>query len=209
MKNNSTTETETEESEESEETEETEESEESEEIIKDFQYKDYELYDNGLTNDLEYWALAKDIKAIKKLIEQIIKSEGMLFNINENAKGGKTIECKIPNIFKDLKEYARPECITDIELRFPMHRLNPYIKLYIKNMTADNKSVQGAFRIISYGKPYNDNELTICVDVLNAFIDNIRSEGKSQEFKKALNNYQHPFNKNYKSLRRFHQGAIR
>ncbi|MGZ6539601.1 MAG: hypothetical protein ACXVEB_14585, partial [Bacteroidia bacterium] len=176
------------------------EEKEVEENIKEFKYKEYLLYDNTLIIDNDDIELAAHIAMIKKLVKRIIKSEGELFSIKEYSKGSKTIDCKIPDFFKQMKIFTDIAIIQNIALRFPLHCLNPYIELFIKNMTAEANLIQQWYNSFRAYELYDDTKLVECVDAFNAFAKNIKSEADSPEFTETLINYRRPLNKHFKSL---------
>jgi hypothetical protein len=67
-------------------------------------------------------------------------------------------------------------------------------------MTAEDDLVPRTYLNIIPGDQAYNNNLVKCVDIFNKFIDNIRIEAESQEFKKSIKDYQQQSNDNYKSL---------
>jgi hypothetical protein len=168
----------------------------SEEVEEDFRYRDYKLYDNTLTSSKDR-VLYKHLKDINGLVKEVIQFKEELFFINEN--GRKFIDCKISNFLRITKFYL--DNYWDLETYFESsgHRLNPYVQLYRDSKPRDLLAV---YTYLNDYKScgYDDDKLLMCLDKFNGFVENIRIGSDNPEFHASVNNYQRPFNKNYKSL---------
>jgi len=152
---------------------------------------DPEYNDSFLTTDDRY--PAKDLNLIDELVHKIIDSEGVLFHIEKHNR----IECKKPKIFIELKRLIDSEIYRSINRSFPIHTFNPYVQLFFRNL--EDKL---GWRIPLEIDCSND-VLMQSVDTLNQFIDSIRKEAKSPEFKKTLSNYNRSSDKNFDSLDKY------
>ena len=86
-----------------------------------------------------------------------------------------------------------------ISLSFPIHSFNPYVFIFLKNM---NTKLGGDLEMY-LGHIFFDNEfdsLVMLVAMLNKFIDAIKNEAESKEFKKNIANYQSNIIKNYRKF---------
>lgn len=151
-----------------------------------------ERSDGLLTTDDYYQA--KNLIEIEELVYEIIKSEGVLFYIGKGVLGRKAVDYNNPKIFFDIMRMSKSIYHKEILSSFPIHSFNPYVKLFYKNVQ-DKLGWDISF---TYNK--SDDDVVKMVDKLTNFIDSIRKEAKSPQFKSAINNYNRPSNKNYKSL---------
>lgn len=166
----------------------------------------------------EDYAKAEDIINVEKLVHDIIQSEGVLFSINEDSCDvdgrsiRKYIACKKPHIFNEILHYIDSDVFKLITFSFPVHIFNPYFQLFIKNVGVKLGFDHGKYfrydtvykKNINDGFMIRDNErYAPRVDMLNAFIDSIRLEAESQEFKKTINKYQRRAKDNYGSLMKY------
>lgn len=145
---------------------------------------------------------ADDVTRIEKLVKEIIRSEEGLFFIGERAFGVKVIDCRKPSVFADLKYFIKSGAMMLIDKTFPIHSINPYVALF-KNRV--NSLVEKIDPDVLHNYPTHDlakrtDDVTKMVDMLNEFINDIRQEAKSQQFKKIINNHERLVRKNTKSL---------
>jgi hypothetical protein len=133
---------------------------------------------------------------INKIVLEIIQSKEELFYIDKSAYSGNPyLGCKqhgLLNLFSG-------GIVDNIELSLPIFKFNPYVKLLIKK---SNERVDAKIVLINLYYPLN-NSWEDTIKVLNEFIDSIRSEAETKEFKKIVNNYQRLPEMNYKSLVKF------
>lgn len=169
------------------------------EALRDFNYKNYILYDNEVLGR-EYFNLAADIKVIKSLAKKIIKTEGVIFSIKEDKNDMKYIDCKNRELFLALIRSINSNAINEITTRFPIHTFNPYVDLVVRTITNEDCVVQQICQSLNKNPPYYNNEVVMSVDKLNQFINSIRQEAGSQQFKKAVEDYKREPNDNYNSL---------
>lgn len=162
------------------------------------------------------YSSAEDIINIDKLVHAIIYSDEVLFYINEERNYleedepiiTKSIACKKPSIFEGILRYKDPKVFKLVESSFPVHIFNPYVLLFLNNVLlklgfynkTDYRYIAKYRKNNEYSrKKYNDFYAG-CIDVLNSFIENIRLEAKSEEFKESIKKYQRRSNDNYESL---------
>jgi Inovirus Gp2 len=158
---------------------------------------------------------AEDIINIDKLVHEIIQSEEVLFYthevrdfLGERHTITKHIECEKPYIVDGLLHYIDSNVFKLVESSYPVHNFNPYILLFLTNIRDKLGFDNG--KAFSYKAEYQENDeaerlkyknyYADRVAELNAFIDSIRLEAKSQEFEKTIKKYQRQSNDNYKSL---------
>ncbi|MGZ5548889.1 MAG: YagK/YfjJ domain-containing protein [Nitrososphaeraceae archaeon] len=137
---------------------------------------------------------AKKLIEVEKLVYEIIESEGEIFYIGKGMLGRKAVAYKNQKIFFDSMCLSKSNYHKEILSSFPIHSFNPFVKLFYKNVQ-DKLGWDICFTYIK-----TDDDAVKMVDILNKFIDSIRQEAKSPQFKSDINNYNRPSNKNYKSL---------
>lgn len=133
---------------------------------------------------------------IDNLVHRIIESKGVLFNINIVFKRN-YFECKKPTIFKAMDRLIDSSLFRCINRSFPTHSFNPYVQLFLRNA---RDKLGNRMPLI---RDCPDELLIQSVDKLNDFINSIRKEAKSPEFKKTLSNYKRSSDKNYDSLDKY------
>jgi len=148
---------------------------------------------------------AIDIKKIEELVCSIAKSKGPAFSVKTDRHSGREYlgETHIgTSVLLALKIKAE-----DIKNHFPIHKLNPCVDLYFKQM-----SERGIPDIAWQAGLVIGEKLRQLVDVLNGFVESVRAEARSAKFKTAMNNYLRSSKENYASLNAytnawFHQCA--
>ena len=145
--------------------------------------------------------IANIVVTIEKLTREIISSKGVLFSIGEHEfiKNSKRnhIECSDTAIFKKMKMCSLHfNDIRNIPEFFAIHRLNPYVDLFIQQPEV---SILDDLEFTTEYKN-NDKFLPKLVEELNKFIEGIRNEANSPTFKTTIRNCQRRINDNHKSL---------
>jgi hypothetical protein len=150
----------------------------------------------------------EEVITIEQLVFDIVQSGDMLFwvepikprNPSEPIKSyrfdcSKLGEWVLHNIIKNN--------FTLIQDTFPQptYRLNPYVELFMRHVEDKNmkeflqKTSQSWIKGCNYGRG-----LVGLVNMINDFIDGIRKEVKSPQFKSIIKSHQRAPNKNYASL---------
>lgn len=148
--------------------------------------------------------MALKIVTIEALVRKLIESNEPLFSIQKgeddrtffNKKNSEVYGVIKPFIASGIKDCSQSYLEEQIVNMFPTHSFNPYFNVFIRNV--DKKLVSKISP--DFPRNYHGNELVKAVSMLNEFIDSIRSEAGSKEFKGAIKNYQRLPRKNYKSL---------
>ncbi|HEY8037946.1 MAG TPA: inovirus-type Gp2 protein [Methylobacter sp.] len=149
---------------------------------------------------------AGTIISIGKLVDRIIKSEQLSFFVKD---GSNTIDCTDQKILQSLRLYiVRNHLVKRIKYSFPIHRFNPYVELFTKNFT--EKLV---YQMDLYFNPITaDNccyDKTVkVVDMLNVFVEEIKSKTTSLEFKNILNEYKDRSEKNYNNFLKYNDSIF-
>jgi hypothetical protein len=165
--------------------------------------------DSRITND--DFNSAGNISQIEETVLKIINTSEVLFYIHKNANSTQTTcKCKIPSIFNEIKRYipcSIRSCIHDGSLKsalavsiaesFPFHRFNPYVDLFIKNV---NDKLVERLDLDTHLSCAPEHLVQEYVDKLNEFIENIRNEAKSKEFRKRLDNHKRQVRQNHRNL---------
>lgn len=111
----------------------------------------------------------------------------------EDKSGIKIIKCNNRFIFENIKLYIKNHSfIKDIYSGFVFSRFNPYEDLFIRNLNEILALGIGEYLNSDSGfhHNYDDHDLVKFCTIFNHFIDNIKKEANSREFKIALNLYQ-------------------
>lgn len=152
--------------------------------------------------------ISDEIKAIKRLVMNIIQSKETIFHVKESY-GRKYVSSTDNN--KILDYYFSRFTSIDICEELPVHKFDPYVKLFIKNLNDDTFSIPIQQYLCGY-YDYTTQQLVMprtqelvnkTVDTLNRFIDSIRQEAASKEFKQRIWYYQRLSKKNYRSLMKY------
>lgn len=167
--------------------------------------------------------MATYIVEIEAMVLKIISSKPVLFHCDEstdrNGCSVKHFKCKKPSIFNFIKPFVRyhhpsyenrRELKSALALRiaesFPMHRFNPYVDLFIKNVNAILVGHIDADYLRYYHDCYlpdhNKNVLK-AVDAFNQCIASIRTGVADPAFQQTLKNYTRQVRQNHRSLARY------
>jgi hypothetical protein len=87
----------------------------------------------------------------------------------------------------------------EIRKHFPSHQLNPHVELYERHVSDPRLEEIG--RLINH--PVGNEDLNKWCDILNGCAKSIQEEAKSPLFKKAVNDFHHTANKNYRELHKY------
>lgn len=137
---------------------------------------------------------------INDAVENIIKDKDELFSLKETKKN-EIAEIVHKTPLSQNFEILLNRCLDNYDIlkqKYPIHIFSPFVDLFIKQIEDDrfNKKLR-SFTDLKSG---SIEHLKIKVNTLNEFVDSIRQEVQSENFKKSLNLHQRPFDKNYKSL---------
>jgi hypothetical protein len=159
----------------------------------DKSFKESTIYiDENKLSITEDWDNASSIIEINQLVHKIIQSKKVYFSIKNSV-----IAC-IDNIFFcKIKSYIKCRIDNNIYSVFPIHRLNPYVELFIRKLEEELVDNIDIYNIIRHSIEYIEPQQ---VNTLNGFVDNIRTAVKSKEFKAVLHEHQRLITMNHKSL---------
>ncbi len=165
---------------------------------------DYNNYGLTISEDHDH---SGEVIRIEELVRGITETQKVLFSTGKN-KDAKLKALK-NYYFDEIKPYFvhDPKSIMEedkiksfqaevIARSFPIHEFNPYVELFFRNV---NERLVEKIDAALLSK-YSDDELQEKIDLLNAFIESIRTEAASPSFQKTIKNYQRTQSKNYKSL---------
>jgi len=141
----------------------------------------------------EEYNQADTVILIDDLVRMISKSQVLACFISEDEYGRKIIECNNRYIFENIKLYIKNHSfIKDIYSGFVFSQFNPYEDLFIRNLNEILALGIGEYLNSDSGfhHNYDDHDLVKFCTIFNHFIDNIKKEANSREFKIALNLYQ-------------------
>jgi len=145
-----------------------------------------------LTREL---TLANQVCHIESLIGRLIRSEEILFSIQiDKSTNRKSLQSSI--LGKQFLIRLRSD-ISDINQHYPIHTFNPFFELFIKNTDPQLNIPKSSIHTLA------DKELEVFVDSLNRSVDSIRTEAKSQKFKKTMGDFHRLSNKNYRELQKY------
>lgn len=145
-----------------------------------------------LTREL---TLANQVCHIESLIGRLIRSNEILFSIQiDKSANRKSLQSSI--LGKQFLIRLRSD-ISDISQHYPIHTFNPFVELFIKNIDPQLNIPNSSIHTLA------DKELEVFVDSLNRSVDSIRTEAKSQKFKKTMGDFHRLSNKNYRELQKY------
>jgi hypothetical protein len=129
----------------------------------------------------------------ENLVKRVLKSQELNYSLGFN-KRLKTSTLKSSRLGADIILGFSFD-ISSFKNHYPIHQFNPYIDLYFRLGVE-----RSLFSMPFFIKGMPEKELVRLVDILNEFIEAIRIEGNSKQFKLMLNDFKRSSNKNYREL---------
>lgn len=136
---------------------------------------------------------ALSVLSIENLVTLITRSKGVLFKIKNNSLyrrkyvGKTALGERVLRILKNS--------IEEIKNHFPTHKFNPKVDLFF------DESMERHLHELAWRVDYlTEEECAQWCDVLNGFINSIRTKAQSAAFRKAYNNYQRSSKENNAEL---------
>lgn len=144
---------------------------------------------------------------IEALVKKIAKCKGEVFSvegIRNNDECMKYYKTILPFIKATYIEDMRPKSALarEITSSFPFYDLNPYANLFMERIDALAEKI---YPIFSFDRSYpgNKDKLIKLVGILNEFSDSIKSDAKTPEFKKTINDFKRLIRKNTESAEKY------
>ncbi len=182
----------------------------SNDIIEHFNERTFGFSENEriITNEYD---IASRIPRIESMVKKIINSEGELFYKEESKDGRVKLGCIYNQLLYNIevyfkynlsplhdREFSKSHFANEIIETFSQHQFNPYVSLFINIL---NEVVICKFDTnLKTNSIDYEEKLIKKIEVLNKFIERIRTEGKSKEFKRIINNFKRQVDKNTKSV---------
>ncbi len=159
----------------------------------------------------------ESIREIEYLMDKFIQSDKDIFYI----KYSKIVDNVGGRIYKNMEHYLLDDKypsvnknvinfygIEKIKRAFPIHQFNPIVLLFIKKMESYFLKDFEVRQYIYYNGG-DDNQTMHTLKALNEFVDDIRNEVKSKEFKRTIREFNRKLDKNYNGLTDYIDGLFK
>lgn len=140
-----------------------------------------------ITNDFDE---VMGIWRLMCLVQKVIKSKGVLFSLKKEYGRKRLHYAKLGwNILSALRGLG------EFQRQFPMHKPHPYAELFYRLSQERN-----LYHQLYWAPPFSDAELQNICDVLNGFVESIRSEARTAKCRASVNHFIRAAKENYASL---------